>query len=187
MTREGCKKDKLFLYRICDLYPSFQVCWDELSKKALGEKLELWQRYLSRCPGLWEKQVSCYTDEGLDWRTIAKERVLPHLAEKLSVMEKAREGLHRVIGPVCLKAQERLGLDFEVLFVIYVGVGCGAGWATELGGRPACLLGLENIAEQGWLDEGALSGLVAHELGHLLHGEWRRAGLEGITEHRNLL
>ncbi|HAF70382.1 TPA: hypothetical protein DCL37_03365 [Candidatus Acetothermia bacterium] len=172
------------MYKICDLYLRFQARWDELSEKGLGEQLKLWQRYLSHCPELWEKQVSCYAEEGFDWRAIAKERVLPHLAERRPAMERAREVLHRLIGPVCLKAQERLGLDFEVLFVIYVGMGCGAGWATELCEKPACLLGLENIAELGWLEEDMLSALLAHELGHLLHGMWRkRAGLEGLEEH----
>jgi len=185
MTHERSEGEKqLLAYKICDLYPSFQACWDELSKKDLGEQLELWRRYLLHCPGLWEKQVSCYAEEGLDWRAIVKERVLPHLDERRSAMERARQALHGVIGPVCLKAQERLGLDFEVLFVIYVGMGCGAGWATELCGKPACLLGLENIAELGWLEEDTLSALLAHELGHLFHGIWRkRAGLEGLEEH----
>jgi hypothetical protein len=63
-----------------------------------------------------------------------------------------------------------------VTFVIYVGIGCGAGWATTFGDSPAVLFGLENIAERGWEDPGTILGLVAHELGHLVHFAWRLRG-----------
>jgi len=32
---------------------------------------------------------------------------------------------------------------------------------------------VENIAECGWSDAGAIRGLVAHELGHIIHYHWR--------------
>ena len=92
----------------------------------------------------------------------------------------AREHLLRIVEPTYGFARERLGLEFDVAFVIYVGIGVGAGWATRFEETPACLFGLENIAELGWLDEGTLSALTAHELGHLTHEEWRtQAGLAG--------
>ena len=175
-------------YQVHDLFPAFLGAWEDLAGAGPEGQLDLWRRSLASCPGLLEKQLDCYREEGLDWREVVREHVLPFLGERLPTMAQAREALHRVIGPSLFRAQANLGLDFPVSFVIYVGMGCGAGWATELRGQPACLLGLENIAERGWLDEGALSGLVAHELGHLLHGEWRRrAGLEGIEEHRDPL
>jgi hypothetical protein len=72
-----------------------------------------------------------------------------------------------------------LGLDFEILFMMYVGIGCGAGWATRFEGTPACLFGLENVVECGWTERDALAALTAHEVGHLLHFEWRkRKGIE---------
>lgn len=58
--------------------------------------------------------------------------------------------------------------------VIYVGLGCGAGWVNEYDGKPAILFGLENIAEEGWQRQETLEGLMAHELGHLIHFEWRK-------------
>jgi hypothetical protein len=58
-----------------------------------------------------------------------------------------------------------------------VGIGCGAGWATQYKGCPACLLGLENLAECKWHTKKKLQGLLAHELGHLAHmkkrEEWK--------------
>ena len=63
-----------------------------------------------------------------------------------------------------------------MIFVIYVGIGCGAGWGTQFQGSPAVLFGLENIAECGWSQLPSITGLVAHEIGHLMHGHLR-------TEH----
>ena len=65
-----------------------------------------------------------------------------------------------------------LGFESEVIFVIHVGIGCGVGWATSLQHSPALLLGLENIAEEGWTQPATLAGLVAHEMGHLVHFQW---------------
>jgi hypothetical protein len=62
----------------------------------------------------------------------------------------------------------------DVVLVIYVGLENGAGWVTTLQGKPAVLLGLESIAECGWTDPQTLAGLVAHELGHVIHQQWRR-------------
>jgi hypothetical protein len=85
---------------------------------------------------------------------------------------------HRHLPAVCEwaygRARKRLKIDFDVNFVIYVGIGCGAGWATRYSGRPACLLGLEMIADCGWQSRERLRGLVAHEIAHLAHMAWRR-------------
>ena len=53
------------------------------------------------------------------------------------------------------------GIDFPITFVIHVGIGCGAGWATRFRGRPAVLFGLENATEVGWRDATTLTALVS--------------------------
>lgn len=68
---------------------------------------------------------------------------------------------------------ENLGLDFNITFVVYVGVGCGAGWATTYNKQLAILLGLENIAEEKWHTQQKLKGLIAHKIGHLISYEMR--------------
>jgi len=84
-----------------------------------------------------------------------------------------------VYEPLRERAQAALGIDFQITFVVYVGIGCGAGWAAEYAGDPAVLLGLENIAEEGWQERYVLEGLLAHEIGHLAHFRWRDAhGIE---------
>ena len=64
-------------------------------------------------------------------------------------------------------------METNVTLVICVGIGCGAGWVTKYAGGPAILFGLENIAECGWSASKAIAGLMAHEIGHLLHNQIR--------------
>ena len=129
---------------------------------------------MSRWPALLEKQQQGYSSQGVEWRAIARERVFPLLEERLSIMTEARNRLLPCIGPIHEKTQEALKLDLNILYVIYVGIGCGAGWATTLEEQPACLFGLENIAECGYTTEEALAGLTAHEIGHLLLSQRRQ-------------
>jgi hypothetical protein len=84
-------------------------------------------------------------------------------------MRKARRNLLKLCPEVCSKAEQSLGLDTNAYLVIYVGIGCGAGWVTTFRDRYSILFGLENIAECGWSDPEALTGLISHELGHVLH------------------
>ncbi len=70
----------------------------------------------------------------------------------------------------------------DIVIVIYVGIGLGAGWATTYDDCPAILFGLENIVECGWSQMASLTGLVAHEFGHLAHFQARKvAGIPKDT------
>ncbi|MHB8105752.1 MAG: hypothetical protein ACYDG5_09510, partial [Dehalococcoidales bacterium] len=51
--------------------------------------------------------------------------------------------------------------------------GWGGGWLTPYQNTPAILFGLENIAECGWSKPAGIKGLFAHEVGHLVHQQWR--------------
>jgi len=99
-------------------------------------------------------------------------------------MHKASKVLPDVCGFIYEEAVRELALDFPITFVLYVGIGCGAGWATQFEGSPACLLGLEKIAELGWDSQDRLRELVSHEVGHLIHMKWRDDpdGFEGYEE-----
>ena len=55
---------------------------------------------------------------------------------------------------------------------VYARIGCGAGWVTTYQGMPAVLFGLENAAEEGWTGPEVLTGLIAHEIGHVAHHHW---------------
>jgi hypothetical protein len=151
--------------------------------RSLDEQIEAWgDRYLGPWPELFRKQVRNYADERVDWRDVAGTRVFPFLSERFDTMDMVHRQLLRAIPVMTRWAHERLGLDVPVTFVIYVGIGCGAGWATTFAGRPAVLLGLENAAELGWTGSATLRALVGHELAHLLHERWRRRARKGGLE-----
>ncbi len=165
---------------IVDTFPDFLSFWNKAQEKPIEERIEGWASvYMSHWPELLQKQVQNYTEEKLDWRDIARERVFPYLGERLPAMREAHNNLLQLCAPTYLKAKEALGFESDVAFVIYVGIGCGAGWAATFEGTPAVLFGLENIAECGWSDPSSTAALVAHELGHLAHQHWlKQAGLE---------
>jgi hypothetical protein len=161
-------------WKIIDTFDQFLSYWSSAHSIPMTQQIERWQTsYMAKYPKLLEKQVLDYESQGLDWREIAKEKVFPKLSESLPLMQEARENLLAVCGPIYERALQVLGFDFKIVFVIYVGLGCGAGWATRYESHPACLFGLENIAESGWHTHDRLQGLVAHEIGHLAHMAWR--------------
>jgi hypothetical protein len=159
---------------VLDAFPAFLTYWAEVHSRSLDEQVEAWAgEYLAPWPELLAKQVDDYASQGLDWRQIAREKVFPYLNQRLPVMQEAHRNLLDLCQPVYDRAQRVLGFDSDALFVIHVGIGCGAGWVTPFGGRPAILYGLENMAECGWRDPETLAGVMAHEIGHLAHHHWR--------------
>lgn len=161
------------LGHVLDTYQDFLAFWMHARFKGLDEQIELWySSYMKKYPELLEKQVQSYKAENVNWREIAKKvfSLLPHHFE---LMRKTRDNILVIYESNCAKASKRLGLDFNIIFIIYVGIGCGAGWATTYKGQPAVLMGLENIAEQKWHTQNKLKGLISHEIGHLIHMKWR--------------
>jgi hypothetical protein len=160
---------------IVDTFPAFLSFWAEVHHRPTRDQIELWAAFTqSKWPELLVRQIDDYASQDLDWRQIAGEKVFPFISDRLPEMEAAHRNLLELIGPVFSKA--RLGLDFEfdITFLIHVGLGCGAGWAVGFNDGPAILFDLGNIAECGWSDSETLTGLIAHEIGHLVHFAWRR-------------
>lgn len=160
--------------KVIDTFPAFLTFWDRFQSEPLDAQIEAWStEYMARWPELLDKQMASYASDRLDWRQIAREKVFPFLNDRLPTMETAHESLLEACGGVYSAARKALGFEFDVVFVIYVGIGCGAGWGTQFQGSPAVLLGLENVAECGWSQPPSITGLVAHEIGHLVHDHWR--------------
>jgi hypothetical protein len=164
---------------IVDTFPAFLRLWKTVRTEPVERQIDRWQRgYLAPWPELARAQLADYAEQGLDWREVARERIFPSLEGRVAGMARAQRSLLGCSEAVFRLAQRRLNLDCDVVFVIHVGLSCGAGWATMYAGDPAVLFGLENAAEEGWTEEDTLAGLVAHELGHLAHRHWRtQAGL----------
>jgi len=173
-------------YVLLDTFPSFQRYWRHARREGVTRQIEGWRDdYLAPFPELADQQIALYSDEGIDWRALARRRIFPTLGERLPSMARVRRNLVRAIPVAVERCRDRLGLDFSVTFVLHVGIGCGAGWATAFRGRPAVLFGMENAAELGWADPRTTVSLVEHELAHLLHDDWRRrAGTTRLAVHR---
>ena len=105
---------------------------------------------MSYYPELLEKQLDSYAEDGEDWRNVALSRVFPELEEQHPRMLEAPSNIQEELLTSILKSRLRFGFPEELIVIIYVGIGIGAGWATKYASKPAILLGLENIAECGW-------------------------------------
>jgi hypothetical protein len=176
------------MYTLTDAFDDFMRYWHDASGGTAEQKLRLWgTSYMQEYPELLQKQARDYEEGGYDWREIARGKVFPRLGDYLPLMQEAGRNLLYICGPIYGQAVQTLGLDFPITFVIYVGIGCGAGWATQYQGAPACLLALEKIAELGWHSRERLQELVAHEIGHLAHMEWRNGAEEFERQEKDPL
>ncbi len=157
-----------------DTYPAFLDFWERARCLPLEEQIECWAaEHMAQWPELRDKQIEDYASQSVDWRAIAREKVFPFLDERLAAMHAARANLLELCQPIYDQAQARLGFNSRVVFVIHVGIGCGAGWVTPFQNSPAIRFGVENNAEFGWSDRESIAGLIAHETGHLVHDHWR--------------
>jgi len=158
--------------RVVDTFPWFMEWWDTIRDQPVAAQADRWlAEYAERWPALDAMQRESYAEDGLDWRDILTERVLPFLPERLPVMVEAHSLLPKCVQPAYDECGQTLGLDFDVALVI-LGIGYG-GWGTTYEETRACLVGLDTIAELGWADARTLRGLLVHEFSHLLHCEWR--------------
>ncbi len=150
----------------------------EMEGQSPAQQADWWlARFHADWPALAAKLEGDYAADGFTWRTVLIERVFPTLAERLPAMRATRDRLLPLPAEVMRRAEQVFRLDFAVVFVI-LPIGYG-GWGTSCEDEPAVLLGLDTIVGLGWTDGEALTGLVAHELGHVLHQVWRkRVGLE---------
>ncbi|MFC1952688.1 hypothetical protein ACFLWR_00965 [Chloroflexota bacterium] len=169
-------------FEILDTYQDFLGYWATARVKPVYEQICLWQSsYMNKYQELFIKQVQSYTTENKTWQDIAQQ-VFSSFPARQPLMRKARDNILTTFEFVCTQAFTTLGIDFDIILVVYVGIGCGAGWATKYTGKPAILLGLENIAEEHWHTKTKLQGLISHEIGHLAHMEWRDG--RGISEEK---
>lgn|GEM_PF-278053 len=169
--------------QVLDTLPAFERYWRGASSKPLEVQIDRWEHeYMAAWPELLEKLRRNYSELGVDWKHIAATRIFPHLPERMPRIRRLHRTLLRTLPDSWRRTQQVLNVDFPVRFLIYVGIGVGAGWATQYGGQPACLFGLENAAELASRKDAAMPGTVSHEVAHLAHDEWRRRrGLRGIV------
>ena len=141
---------------VLDTWLDFIRYWRLARSKAVDEQILLWQEvYMGSYPELLRRQIESYGRDALDWREVAK-KIFPAIPSRFRLMRRARENILSVCGNVYLRAAENLKVDFDVIFVIYVGVGCGAGWADFYEGKPTVLLAWKTLLKKGGIQKGSL-------------------------------
>lgn len=162
------------MLEIVDTFPAFLDYWEKSQGLPLDVQIDRRaEDYLAVWPELLALQIDDYREQDIDWREIARQKIFPILPERLPAMQTVHANLLAAGESIYQKTLQTLEININALFVIHVGIGCGAGWVTHFNGMPAILFGLENIAASGWHELDAISGLIAHELGHLVHCAWR--------------
>ncbi|MFZ3357072.1 MAG: hypothetical protein WA549_10040 [Thermoplasmata archaeon] len=173
--------------QVLDTFPRFLRTWPGLRNQSRRKQLDGWAHaYLGPWPDLLVQQIDNYRRDGVSWRSVAQRRILPTLDGRIAAMERVHAHLVREIPWAVRRIDSLLEIDFRIRCVIYVGIGCGAGWATTFRGSPAILFGLENAAELDWSDSATVRAMIAHELAHLVHYRRReQAGLAPVGPARS--
>ena len=152
--------------RIVDTYDDMRL----FAAKTGGVfQMELWEKYAAKVspsfPEKLQKDAS-----GYDFQA----DILPVITCAVNDpagLARAYDALLQSLDGLQARVQKHLGSSIDADIVFYLGLCNGAGWATELDGRRAVLLGAEKLLELGWQDKEAVSSLLYHELGHIWHGE----------------
>ena len=163
------------MLRILDTFPDYLSFRERCGRLPIPEQIEAWAAsYMSKWPFLLKKQIDDYLNISEDWRQIARDRVFPFLEVRLNSMQEAHDSLLLNLQSLHETAFHEFGFDeFDIIYVIYVGIGCGAGWVTSIFGSQAVLFGLEMISECKWTKSDSIRGLIAHEIGHVIHRRLR--------------
>jgi hypothetical protein len=171
---------------ILDTFPRFERTWPSVRDASTARQIDVWAHdYLRPWPELLAKHVDNYSRAGVNWRSVAARRIFPVLESRMPAMRHIHRVLLREIPNAAREIRAVLEVEFPIRCVIYVGVGCGAGWATTYQDTPAILFGLENAAELDWSDPVSIRALVAHEMAHLVHDRWRaRAKRTSLESHQ---
>lgn len=126
--------------------------------------LEAWRAYAS---ALSPELARMCLEDAADYDFNAQ--VLPVLQAYAAKPDKAQQAHESFVRHMASLPD----MDVDATVVLYLGLCNAAGWATELDGQPAVLLGLEKIVELDWCDEASMAALIDHELGHLWHFQHR--------------
>ncbi|UYP47280.1 hypothetical protein NEF87_003565 [Candidatus Lokiarchaeum ossiferum] len=157
-------------FQIIDVYTHFDQFWQMASNLTDEEYMDAWYSiFMKNHLNLRRKLVHEYEVDGYEWKSIVKNYVFSDLQKNATSFTKIGKQIQEIIPTIHMKCQELFQIEFPINYVIYVGIGMGAGWATSFINEAAVLLGLENILQCGWTSEERLKALVAHEVGHLIH------------------
>ena len=154
------------MLEILDTWDRLFECFD---RKLFS--LEKWRNYAeSISPELKEKVLKDSAEYDF------QRDILPVFQTLISKKEQAviaHDSFVNVVSGLDERLKKKLGFQPDLKIIFYLGMCNGAGWATELEGRPAILLGVEKIVELSWCDIKSMEALLYHEIGHIWHFETR--------------
>lgn len=191
---------------ILDTVGRFLAFWKGHADQSVVSQTHAWEtEYMAAYSQLLVKltediDMSIEEGRGLDdwqsWRDVAAEKIFPFLAERLDGLKEARDNLLASCPQAWERVQQVLPLECELMCVLYIGIGCGAGWVTRYDGKRAILFDVSQIAACRWSDAESIEGLLHHEMGHVMHFELREQNgaqsgsgplwalyIEGFAEH----
>ena len=98
--------------------------------------------------------------------------ILNNVLKDLNLRNKMIESFESTTKNIEETIYNKLGRSVDVVVLLYVGLGNGAGWVTNVGKDTYCLLGAEKIMELNWCDKASMYGLIYHELGHVYQEQY---------------
>lgn len=149
--------------------------------------LNYWLTYMEQYPDL---KTYCQDDYQDKWKEVALEKVFKYDEKDLLRMKKAQEILFSTIDSFDVKAKDFFGVDAlpAIDWIIYHGLGNGAGGYTTINGQKKITFGLEKIVSLNWDSQIKLEDLLAHEYSHYFHEHMRGEALDGPLDfyHHNI-
>lgn len=142
-----------------------------------NDLLDKWLDHIKKYPLL---KTYCIEDYSDGWKEIALKRVFTYDESIFLRMKKVAILLHQIIEHIQSKAKAFFDCEeiADIDWIIYHGLGNGAGGYTRLGSKNVILFGLEKIVDLKWDNEKKLNDLVAHEYSHYIHEAMRGSSLE---------
>lgn len=150
--------------RVIDTYSELIVLLDKMNGSF---DIDLWKNYAF---GIAKNLPEKLQEDSKEYNFDAE--ILPVLSRAVNhrdVLAHLHNSFLAVTMNIGKRCQKAFQADLDVDIILYLGLCNGAGWATLLDGKKTVLLGVEKIMELHWFDEKSMTGLIYHELGHILH------------------
>ena len=92
-------------FELIDTFPFFHECWEATRKEPIEDRIKRREtEYISRWAELRGKQIDSHRRDSVDWRSVVRRRILPHLEALLPATRRIHNHLAAWIGPLFLKA-----------------------------------------------------------------------------------
>lgn len=173
-------------FEIIDVFENFKH--DYHTRLTPESLFHTWFSAMSVAPTLRDLCIQDYLSAGEDWVQIAHQTVFTRTHQDYVRMRRIHERLKALIPELHATLHAFYPFPKTIKWVLYHGLGNGAGWSTTYQGAPAILCGIDKIAALDWSSDEELLRLCAHEYAHVVHAHLRGPLLPPHTpEHHPVL